>query len=166
MKKANSNHAAVRPEEQLRTATAKALVAEKTAAAAKEKARSAKRRLKVARKAFKQAKKAAKKALKRVRRAQEELKACMDNAAKGKRRTAKLVQPTVRKAPTSSPGSANRKAPRRKPTLSKRKAPSSTPKPVAASPMPQPKSSITRSPDQELRVEPTKSSADPSESQE
>jgi hypothetical protein len=92
MKKATSNHAALDTEGQLRTATTKALAAEKAAHAEKEKARLAKRRYKDARKAFKQAKKSAKKALKHARQAQADLKACVDTVAKEKKRTAMLAK--------------------------------------------------------------------------
>jgi hypothetical protein len=137
MKKATSNNAFVASEAQLRTATTKALAAEKSARAEKEKARLAKRRFKDARKVFKQAKKASKKALKLAARAQDELKACVDTVAKAKKRIAMLarraaVQEATSTVRTTMGGS------RRRPVFQKPKEPSTEPGSIPAGVPPEP----------------------------
>jgi ATPase subunit of ABC transporter with duplicated ATPase domains len=123
MKMANSEHAAPSSEGQLRTATSKALAAEKVARVEKEKARSAKRRFKEARKAYKEAKKAAKKAEKKACQAQAELNACVDVVAKEKKRTLMLAKrATAGKAIV--PGSRTRQKPK---VISPALSPSSNP---------------------------------------
>ena len=99
MKTATPTRADLSSETALRSATAKALFAEKTANAEKEKARSAKRSFKEARKTLKEAKKGAKKAAKLARRAQEELKALVDKVANQKRRNALRAKRASAKRP-------------------------------------------------------------------
>lgn len=142
MKMAYSEHAALSSEGQLRTATSKALAAEKVARVEKEKARSAKRRFKEARKAYKQAKKVAKKAGKKACEAQAELNACVDAVAKEKQRTVMLA-----KRATAGKAIAPRSRKRQKPkVLSPPPSSSSSPVSEHSEPMLEASSSIDAPP--------------------
>ena len=121
MKKESVICSAENQEDILRSATTKALAAEKTARQMSEAARSAKRRFKEARKAFKEAKKAAKKAEKRARRAQEELDVWVESMAKARDQSPVPAERTVAAKPARDNESATRNSGQRKQARLKRR---------------------------------------------
>jgi len=140
MKKAASNHAPSKLEDELHAATTKAQYLEKAAQLTKDKAGSAKRHFKQARKAFKQAKRSAKRAAKLARRAHEELKVCVEKVAKEKKRTAMLARRAAARKPANGALAATTGAPKRKLKLANAiELPPST-QAVAAAVEPQPPS--------------------------